>query len=156
MGVSQKLPVGSFEWKRTCLELMKNSYRTMNKTGRADTQLSFLLKRMKINKCGQENYIIHLRVLKQTMNHELMLEKINRVINFNQEIWLKPYIDMNTVNTELRTKTKNDFEKDFFKLMNSSVFGKPMENANKCWSFRFVPTDRRSCLVAEPNYHTTK
>ena len=104
----------------------------MNKTGRADTQLSFLLKRMKINKCGQENYIIHLRVLKQTMNHELMLEKINRIINFNQEIWLKPYIDMNTVNTELRTKTKNDFEKDFFKLMNSSVFGKPMENANKC------------------------
>ena len=118
--ISQKLPVGSFDWKRTCLELMKNSYRTMNKTGRTDTQLSFLLKRMKINKCGQEDYIIHLRVLKQAMinkcgqenhiihlrvlkqamNHELMLEKINRVINFNQEIWLKPYIDMNTVNTD--------------------------------------------------------
>ena len=86
------------------------------------------------------------------MNHGLKLKKILRVIEFNQDAWLKPYIDMNT---ELRKATKNDFEKDLFKLMNNSVFGKMMENIRKHRDIKLVRTDKkRSKLVSEPNYHT--
>ena len=55
------------------------------------------------------------------MNHGLILKKVHRVIEFNQEACLKPYIDMNT---KLRTEAKNDFERNFFKLMNYAVLEK--------------------------------
>ena len=59
--------------------------------------------------------------------------------------------------TELRTKAKNDFKKDFFKLMNNAVFGKTMENVRKHRDIKLVITDkRRTQLLSEPNYHTTK
>ena len=59
---------------------------------------------------GKENYVVHIKALKQALNHGLILKKVHRVIQFNQEAWLKPYIDMNT---KLRKEAKNDFEKDF-------------------------------------------
>ena len=87
-------------------------------------------------------------------HHELILKKVHRVIQFNQEAWLKEYIDMNT---KLRKQAKNDFEKDFFKLMNNSVFGKTMKNVRKRRDIKLVTTDKRKIqLVSEPNYHTTK
>ena len=58
-----------------------------------------------------KNYVVYIRSLKQALNHGLILKKAHRVIQFNQKAWLKPYIDMNT---KLRNKAKNDFEKDFY------------------------------------------
>ena len=71
-------------------------------------------KKLVSNLCNKKKYVVHIRSLKQALNHGLQFKKVHRIIEFNQEAWLKPYIDMNT---ELRKIAKNDFEKDFFKLM---------------------------------------
>ena len=95
-----------------------------------------------------------MRALKQVLNNGLKLKKVHRVIRFMQKAWLKPYIDMNT---KLRKEAKSEFEKDFFKLMNNSVFGKTMENVRKHRDIKLVTTEeKRIKLVSEPNYHTTK
>ena len=123
--------------------------------------LPFLPERKKVEKvekliCSIEDkeYVIHIRALKQALNHGLKLKKVHRVIQFNQKAWLKPYIDMNT---KLRKEAKNDFEKDFFKLMNNSVFGKTSENVRNHRDIKLVTSDkRRKRLVSEPNYHSHK
>ena len=73
----------------------------------------------------KKNYVIHIQSLNQALQHGLRLDRIHRAIEFDQSPWSKAYIDFNT---RLRTAAANDFEKDFFKLMNNSVFGKKMEN----------------------------
>ena len=98
--------------------------------------------------------VVHIRSLKQALNHRLILKKFHRIIQFNQEVWLKPNID---INTELRKQAKNYLEKYFFRLMNNSVFGKTMKNVRKHKDIKLVTTDkRRNQLVSETNYHITK
>ena len=69
----------------------------------------------------KKNYVLHIRALDQVLYHGLILERIYRVIEFDQSAWMKHYIDFNT---QLRTQATINFEKDFFKLMNNFVFGK--------------------------------
>ena len=92
--------------------------------------------------------------MKQALTHGLILKQVHRMIKFNQKDQLKTFVDMNT---KLRQKAKNDFQKDFFKLMNNAVSGKTMENVKKYRDIKPVTTERRrNYLVSEPNYHTTK
>ena len=92
--------------------------------------------------------------MKQALDHGLKLIKAHQVIEFDQEAWLREYINFNT---ELRNKATNDFEKDFFKLMNNTVFGKTMENGRKHRDIKLVKIGKkRNKLVSEPNFHTMK
>ena len=94
-------------------------------------------------------YVIHYKNLIQCLKAGLKLKKIHRGIKFIESEWMKPYTEMNT---NLRTKAKNNFEKDFFKLMNNSVFGKTMENIRNRVNVKLVNTEERlKKLVAKPN-----
>ena len=94
-------------------------------------------------------YVIHYKNLIQCLKTGMKLKKIHRGIKFIESEWMKPYIEMNT---NLRTKAKNNFEKDFFKLMNNSVFGKTMENIRNRVNVKLVNTQERlKKLVAKPN-----
>ena len=89
----------------------------------------------------KKNYVIHIRVQDQTLRHGFVLERIHRAIGFSQSDWMKPYTHFKT---QLRTFAMNDFEKDFFKLMNNSVFGKMMENIRKHRNMKLVTTKEKS------------
>ena len=148
-GMFQKLPVNGVKWLEDTSEINEEfikNYDENNNKGyifKLDVKyaiklhglhsnLAFLPKRMKIDKCkklvrnlrNKKHYVVHLKSLKQALNHGLKLKNIYRIIEFNQKAWLKPYIDMNT---ELRKVASNDFEKHFYKLMNNAVLGKTME-----------------------------
>ena len=175
--MSKKLPVNGFKWIKNVTEIDEKFTKNYDEDSDKGyifevdvkyprrlhdlhSDLQFLPKRIKIDKCkklvcnlrNKKKYVVYIRSLKQALNYGLKLKKVHRIIKFNQESWLKPYIDMNT---ELRKIAKNDFEKDFFKLMNNAVFGKTMENVRKYRNIKLVTTDKkRSKLVSEPNYHT--
>ena len=181
--MSQKLPVNGFKLvKQKILSKINESF-IKNSDGNSDKgyflevdfdyskrlfnlhkDLPFLPERKKVEKVEKlicsiedtEKYVIRIRALKQSLNHGLKLKKLPRVIQFIQKDWLKPYIDMK-MNAELRKKAQNEFEKNFFKLMNNSVFGKTMENMRNHKDIKLVTSDkRRKRLVSEPNYHSHK
>ena len=162
--MSQKLPVNNFKWvEDTSIineEFIKNYNENSNKGYILEVDVKypkklhdlhsdfpFLPRKMKIDKCkklvcnlqNKKKYVVHIKSLKQALNHGLKLKKIHRIIEFNQKPWLKPYID---INTELRKLAKDDYEKDLFKLMNNAVFEKTIENIRKHRDAKLVTTDK--------------
>ena len=158
--MSQPLPNGEFKWvdienlkqearelKKTMDMMVRNSNRGVGYVLEVDVKyprelhdlhnnLPFMCEKIRVsgveklvpNLHDKKKYVMHLKALKQALDHGLVLERIHRAIQFKQSVWMKEYIDFNT---RLRTVAKNDFEKDFYKLMNNSVFGKTMENIRK-------------------------
>ena len=176
--MSQKLSVNNFEWIKDTSQFNEDSIRNYNqecdegyflevdvecpeKLHEVFDDLPYLPERMKIEKVEKllanlhvkTEYVIHIRNLKQVLNHGLILKKFHKVIKLSQNTWLKPYTDMNT---DLRKKAKNDFEKDFFKLVNNATFGKNYD-VRKHRDIKLATKERRrNYLVSKPNYNTTK
>ena len=169
--MSQPLPTGEFEWvdinpneiselatrtdKGYLLEVDVSYPKELHDL---HNELPFMCEKLEINGVeklvpnlrNKRNYVIHIRALNQALKHGLKLFKIHRAIAFVQSPWLKTYIDFNT---RLRAAATNDFEKDFFKLMNNAVFGKTMENIRKHRNIKLVTT-REAYLktVMKPNF----
>ena len=92
--------------------------------------------------------------MKEALNHGLKLKKVHHAISFSQDAWLEPYIMRNT---NLRMKADNDFEKDYYRLLNNSFYGNAMENVGNHGDIRLVMNNKKgSILASEPNYHSTK
>ena len=178
--MSQKLPIHSFEWmtdkeiknlfkvqvvqfwERTpCIlevdltypeELhdLHNDYPLCPERVECDKGVKKLIPNLR----DKNNYVVHYKTLMQYLNLGMELKKIHRGIKFVECDFLKPYIDMNT---NLRTQAKNNFEKDFFKLMNNSVFGKTMENIRNRVNIKLTTTGEQfKKLTAKPNYESRK
>ena len=172
--MSQKLPTGEFRWVEDLSEFTPERIHELvngNKGYLLEVDISyppelheshndlpFLPERLELtgvtklvpNLQNKEKYVVNISALNQALQHGLILEKVHRVIEFDQSAWLKLYIDFNT---QLRMNAQNDFEKDFFKLMNNAVFGKTMENIRKHRNIKLV-TNKKAFLkkVMQPNF----
>ena len=170
--MSQPLPTGGFTWVDVKPDNISKLVNAKDKGYLLEidifyprelhdyhNDLPFMCQRMKINGVEKlipnlyykKRYVIHIRALEQALNHGLVLEHIHRAIKFKHSAWMKEYIDFNT---KLRTAAKNDFGKDFYKLMNNAVFGKTMENnIRKHRNIKLI-TNREAYLkaVMKPNF----
>lgn len=93
------------------------------------------IKKLILNLNAKKDYICHYLVLKQALQNGLVLKKVSRVLKFNQSPFMASYIEKNT---EYRTQATNEFEKNFFKLLNNSIYGKTLESVDKRVDIKFV------------------
>ena len=178
--MSQSLPTGGFKWmsnitKEKVMDILEKTNSSMNNTGKRGyifevdleypkelwkTHNDYPLAPEKIKVNGVEKlishfklhkkYVIHYRNLRQCLELGLRLEAVHRGISFNQSTWMEPYIRKNT---ELRKTAANSFEKDFFKLLNNSVFGKTIENIRKRQNVFLVDNRAKAAkLTCRPNF----
>ena len=94
--------------------------------------------------------MVHIKALNHALMHDLKLKRVHWVIEFQQSKWMKAYI---MLNTRLKKDAKNEFEKDFFKLINNSVFGNKMENIRNHKDMKLVTSDKKYLkYVMKPNF----
>ena len=171
--MSQKLPTHGFKW------MVSDAPSVIKLLEKKDTKIGYIFEvdleypqslweehndyplapeRIKIDNVDKlissllpkKNYVLHYKNLKQYLEEGMILKKVHRVIKFNQSCWMEPYIRKNT---ELRKEAKNAFEKDFFKLMNNSVFGKTIENIRKRQNVVLVDDRKKALkLSSKPNF----
>ena len=165
-GMSKPLPTHGFEWM---LEEEYENWRDIPCIVEVDVEYPEHLhdlhndyplapERINVNRVdklipnlnNKEKYVVHRETLKEYESLGLKITKIHRGIKFEESEWLKPYIDLNT---NLRAKATNDFEKDFFKLMNNAVFGKTMENIRNRVDIHLVTNKKEARkLIKQTNY----
>ncbi|CAH3149424.1 unnamed protein product [Porites lobata] len=178
--MSQQLPTHGFSWmkdltKEKVMDILEKANHSMSNRGRKgyifevdleypkdlwDTHNDYPLAPEKMNVNGVEklichfkprkNYVVHYRNLRQYLEMRMRITAVHRGISFYQSSWMEPYIRKNT---ELRKTAANSFEKDFFKLMNNSVFGKTIENIRKRQNIFLVDDRKRAAkLTSRPNF----
>ena len=92
----------------------------------------------------KKNYLVHYRMLKFYIKQGMIIEKVHNIISFKQSKWLEKY--MNII-TQKRSRAKNDFEKDFYKLLNVAFFGKTMENVRNRLKIKFIKKDNHKKIL---------
>ena len=92
----------------------------------------------------KKNYLIHYRMLKFYVRHGMVVEKIQEIISFKQNSWVEKYINFNT---KKRNKAQNDFENDFYKLLNNAFYGKTMENLRNRVRLEFIKKDEYKKII---------
>ena len=178
--MSQPLPTNGFKWmtnltKDKLMEILEKTNHSMLNRGKKgyifevdlkypkklwETHNDYPLAPEKMNVNGVEklishfkprkNYVVHYRNLRQYLEMGMRITAVHRGISFEQSPWMEPYIRKNT---ELRKTASNSFEKDFFKLMNNSVFGKTIENIRKRQNIKLVDNRKTALkLSKKPNF----
>ena len=92
----------------------------------------------------KKNYLIHFRMLKFYIRHGMIVDKVHNIISFKQSKWLEKFVSFNT---QKRNKAKNDFEKDFYKLLNIAFYGKTMENVRNRLKIKFIKKDDHKEII---------
>ena len=171
--MSQKLPTHGFKWidvdKSSVLKILEKKDTNQGFIFEVDLDYPKSLwkthndyplapERIKIDKVDKlicsflpkKNYVLHYKNLKQYLKERMILKKVHRGLKFYQSPRMEPYIRKNT---DLRKEAKNAFEKDFFKLMNNSVFGKTIENIRKRQNVILVDDRKKALkLTTKPNF----
>ena len=163
--MSKPLPISNFKWmknlhnwrNRPCilevdLEYPEELHDLHNEYPLAPESLNVgNVDKLIPNLMNKERYVLHRDNLLLYESLGIKIKKIHRGITFVESPWLKEYIDLNT---GLRAKATNTFEKDFFKLMNNSVFGKTMENIRNRVDIRLITNEKEAKkLISKPNFH---